>query len=479
MIHYFPDQHLLLNINTKNQNQNTMKNNNSFLSVLLGASMVLLASSSSFSQTISIDAGGMQSFAVCGNGTGFLMGNSEGVPGLPGAPIASPISNIKMTTAGGAVIVKNDGTVWATVFPNPSYTQKSGLPLCKSAAKGIYATRVLANDGSVWGWGDNLWGTIGDGTIKVRTTPVKISLTGITAIASAKYSSYALKSDGTVWSNGYNDFGQLGDGTLSTRTKPVLVKGLTGIIAIAGGSKHAIALKNDGTVWTWGLNDNTQLGDGTFTSSSTAKQVPGITGVVAIAASDLSTHILKNDGTVWSWGYNKEGQLGNGSFNLASYPVKAYGLSGIVAIEAGDRHVFALKNDGTVWSWGLNNYGQLGDGTNTNRNIPVQVNGLCPGIAARMINADNVGAQDLSLNVYPSPVTGNNFNVTLNAGDFSGDALVEIYNSMGEKMYSSVTNLTSRSASPVSIDDNFSNGIYFVIVQTQDNRIDRKFVISR
>ena len=95
--------------------------------------------------------------------------------------------------------------------------------------------------------------------------------------------SLALKSDGTVWAWGYNNYGQLGDGTTTDRHTPVSVSGLTGVTAIAGGYGHSLALKSDGTVWAWGYNSYGQLGDGTTTDRHTPVDVSGLSGVTAIA----------------------------------------------------------------------------------------------------------------------------------------------------------------------------------------------------
>src|SRR5207248_2650007 len=100
----------------------------------------------------------------------------------------------------------------------------------------------------------------------------------------------ALLGDGTVWAWGYNDYGQLGDGTTTTRLVPVKVSGLTSIVAIAGGRFHSVALRSDGTVWVWGDNIDGQLGQGTFGSySSIPVQVPGFSGATAISAGGYHT----------------------------------------------------------------------------------------------------------------------------------------------------------------------------------------------
>lgn len=144
----------------------------------------------------------------------------------------------------------------------------------------------------------------------------------------------ALKSDGTVWTWGNNRYGQLGDGTTIDRTTPIQVKGLTDVIAIAADSPsksvftgHTVALKSDGTVWTWGWNAGGQLGDGTTIGRTTPVQVKNLTDVVAIAAGQGHTVALKRDGTVWAWGYNGYGQLGDGTTTTRTTPVQVQNLN--------------------------------------------------------------------------------------------------------------------------------------------------------
>jgi RHS repeat-associated protein len=231
--------------------------------------------------------------------------------------------------------------------------------------------------GTVWGWGENGSGQLGDGTTINRTTPVQmIGLTGVTDIKGGFFHSLALKQDGTVWAAGWNDGGQLGDGTTTNRSTPVQVIGLTGVTAIARGFYHSLALKQDGTVWSWGENRSGQLGDGTTINRTTPVQVTGLTGVMAIAGGSGVSLAVKTDGTVWAWGGNDRGQLGDGTTINRSTPVQVASLTDVTSVESGEWHSVALKRDGTVWAWGRNDWSQLGDGTTVNRTTPVQVTSL-------------------------------------------------------------------------------------------------------
>jgi len=134
--------------------------------------------------------------------------------------------------------------------------------------------------------------------------------------------SLALKSDGTVWSWGYNAVGQLGDGTKSNRITPVKVIGISDVVHIAGGNYHSVALKADGTVWAWGDNEFGGLGTGNTTEMITPKQVNLLTDIIGIAAGDHYSMALKSDGSVWPFGWNKYGGLGDGTTYNRVNPIK-------------------------------------------------------------------------------------------------------------------------------------------------------------
>ncbi|PYR13611.1 MAG: hypothetical protein DMF99_00940 [Acidobacteria bacterium] len=251
-----------------------------------------------------------------------------------------------------------------------------------AAAAGGAHSVVLTDTGTVWTWGANGFGQLGDGTTTTRSTPTWISsITGVVAIAAGGNSTYALKTDGTIWAWGANASGQLGDGTQTTRTSPTAVTGLSNVIAIAAGSAHAIALKGDGTVWAWGSNSYGQLGDGTTTMRTAPVQVTTLgTSAVGISAHGNNSHAIKTDGTLWSWGDNFYSSVGDGTGTNRSTPVQTSNLTSVSKSAGGSGFSYAITSSGAVKAWGYGNDGEMGDGTWFSRTTPVSVSGLTSGL---------------------------------------------------------------------------------------------------
>jgi alpha-tubulin suppressor-like RCC1 family protein len=261
----------------------------------------------------------------------------------------------------------------------------SGVTITNIAG-GQHYSLALASNGMVWAWGYGVNGELGNGTNTVSNIPVQVSLPNgvtITNIVGGAYHSLALASNGTVWAWGYNNFGQLGNGTNTSSNIPVQVSlpslpsGAT-ITNIAGGAYHSLALASNGTVWAWGDNDFGELGNGTNTSSNIPVQVSLPSGVtITNIAGGVSGHslALASNGTVWAWGYGVNGELGNGTNTVSNIPVQVSLPNGVTItnIVGGGDHNLALASNGTVWAWGYNNFGQLGNATNTSSNVPVQV----------------------------------------------------------------------------------------------------------
>ena len=247
---------------------------------------------------------------------------------------------------------------------------------------------ALAVNGTLWAWGSNIAGRLGDGTTTNRYTLVQVRASWgtrlIVQVAAGDTHSLAVADDGTVWAWGSNATGRLGDGTTTTRRTPVQVYASWGtrlIVQVAAGDNHSLAVADDGTVWAWGSNADGRLGDGTTTNRHIPVQVNaaswGTRQITQVAAGRTHSLAVADDGTVWAWGSNARGRLGDGTIVDNSHtPVQVsttWDSRRIIQATAGGGHSLAVADDGTLWAWGSNASGQLGDGTNIHRWEPVRV----------------------------------------------------------------------------------------------------------
>ncbi len=261
-------------------------------------------------------------------------------------------------------------------------------PIVEAGAR--FSLELDAN-GVVHAWGHNATGELGDGTIDLRDAPVAVrglpAGQRVIAIAAGASHVLALESDGSVWAWGHNRSGQLGNGGRNDSTAPVRVKGLHDVRAVGAGDAFSVALEADGTVLAWGNNASGQLGDGNAPiDHATPAPVHGLgagSGVIAVAVGKSQALVLERNGAVLAWGNGTSGELGDGQSDKRSAPTPVVGLgpgSGVVAIAAGGSHCLAAKADGSVWAWGNNKSGQLGDGTRpSDHTTPVAVHGLAAG----------------------------------------------------------------------------------------------------
>ena len=242
-----------------------------------------------------------------------------------------------------------------------------------------YFTLALDSDGTVWSWGANGSGQLGraDGLYQDANLAAPVpGLSNVVAIAAGWAHSIALKSDGTIWAWGYNGLGELGDGSTMMRDYPAPVIGVTNAIAIASGSDFSFALCADGTVWGWGYNKDGELGIGNTENQLQPVRVPALTNVVALSVGLSHALALQSDGTVLVWGDDWYGQLGDGGYAGSLVPVAVPGLSNMVALAGGAYHSLAFDTDGRLFEWGDGEYDQLGNGVEDSRQMPFPLNAV-------------------------------------------------------------------------------------------------------
>lgn len=280
------------------------------------------------------------------------------------------------------------------------------------SAGGRSFTHAVKDDGTIFGWGTNGNAQLGDGTSTQQTVASQVADTGavgnfttVTQANSGEAHACALKANGTVWCWGSNSNGRLGENSPSgTRNAPVQVAGiggagfLAGAVSVRVGASHSCAIIGAATpaqqtLVCWGANANGQLGDDSPLDRVAPVQVvaapgPFLTGVTSIGLGQRHSCAVLADTTVRCWGFNGTGQLGDNSTTQRLAPVQVLGTGGtgtltnvtqVAACVGGDSrgsHTCAVKADGTAWCWGSGSLGQLGDNTGAQRNAPVQVVGV-------------------------------------------------------------------------------------------------------
>lgn len=286
-----------------------------------------------------------------------------------------------------SLAIKTDGTLWAWGRNSEAQlgdgtNNNSNVPIqigidnnWVAVSAGSEHNLAKKSNGTLWAWGGNTYGQCGNATPPNSVaTPQQVgTATNWQNISAVSYHSLAIQSDGTLWAWGLNLNGQLGDGTYINRDVPVAIGFETDWKLISTGWNHSIAIKTDGTLWAWGDNNFGQLGDGTNTYQNQPIAIGTATNWQSITTGEGHSMAIKTDGTLWAWGRNHLGQLGNGANTNINVPTQTGTATNWSGIDAGYYFTLGVKTDNTLWAWGNNNAGQLGDGTNTDRNTPIQI----------------------------------------------------------------------------------------------------------
>lgn len=401
-----------------------------------GGSIVMLASGGKFSLLLKNDgtvwAWGSNSQGQLGDGTRTDRHTPTPVRGLEDRTITAIAAGDDFAAA-----LDSQGKVW--VWGDNYYAQLalphsklySTVPLGVEELNGVTVTAIaagsfhmvaLADDGSLWAWGDNSSGKLGLGhanssynTMGRLPEQIPLETLGgrtVASIAAGYANTAVVATDGTVWTCGSTV-------ALGRATSPVsenLLGQVTGfgeaeIAEAAIGRFHIAVRDEDGNVWSWGLSTGAKLGETQGTvSTSSPSQVPEMNdkSIIAIAAGGDNTAALDSTGIVWTCGRNTSGQLGNGettSSSIANYFPETSTLEGFSKIivaktyHFNDVHMLGLKSDGTLWAWGGNDKGQLGNGTTTNSSVPVRVAGMATLTTAQPLREDSLNGAQLTVNV--------------------------------------------------------------------------------
>ena len=383
----------------------------------------------------------------------------------------------------------------------------------KMVAPGLNHTMAIKNNGTLWAMGNNGNGRLGTGgsTGTLISTPVQVgTASNWKSVAAGQTHTIAVKTDGTLWAWGQNNYGQLGDNTTVDKTTPVQIGTATNWQNVYAGRSSSYAVKADGTLWSWGLNSDGQLGIGSTTNKS-IPTVTNMTNVQYFAAGGLHAMAIKTNGTLWVWGNNQQGQLGDGTTTNRNAPVQIGQDDVWKAVAGGDYHSIGINTNGSLYTWGQNNFGQLGDNTTINKTTPFIINDNAVAIAGGnfhsmvlhgggylAVTGGNASGQlgnpqypqsdeffmldcpttalgneefepATAMKLYPNPVT-NLLNIALENEITS----VTVYNMLGQEVISKSVN-TNQTTIDV---ENLQSGTYLVKVvsggQTKTSKIIKK-----
>ena len=296
----------------------------------------------------------------------------------------------------GQFAIRTDGTLWSWGY---NYVGSLGTPApgvsaysspiqigsdtnWKSGAKNMASACAVKTDGTLWAWGLNSHGALGQNSVVHQSSPIQIPGTTWSMVSGSYNGFTAIKTDGTLWEWGGTEAQNVSVPS-GKRSSPVQIGSATDWSTFDNktGASCGGALKTDGTLWLWGINDRGQIGNNFGSNNSrysSPVQVPGTW--TNLGGNSHHNYATKSDGTLWAWGNNEKGNLGQNSLTDYSSPVQIPGTTWnnifVSPDGGGSTGALATKTDGTLWAWGYQNYGQLGlNQHNVNISSPTQIPG--------------------------------------------------------------------------------------------------------
>ena len=291
------------------------------------------------------------------------------------------------------VLPKTDGTLWAVGGNSDwgqlgqnnrtDYSSPVQIPGTTWNTAGTFneTSWGVKTDGTLWVWGRGYYGLLGQNQPHntFRSSPTQIPGTTWEKCYGVQYAAFATKTDGTMWGWGNNSSGALGQNDRTQRSSPVQIGSTDWSVVDGGAPSNGGGIKTDGTLYLWGRDPNGQLGQnqsGDNSARSSPTQVGSDTTWRSLSLGNKKTTAIKTDNTLWVWGRNNNGSLGLNQPDQTNYssPVQVPGTTWST-VSASYQCVYAFKTDGTLWSWGYGGNGALMQNNRTEYSSPVQIPG--------------------------------------------------------------------------------------------------------
>lgn len=339
---------------------------------------------------VAVTAAYTSTFAIQANGSLWAWGdNGWGQLGL--SDFANRIVPIRVGTDSNwrsvssfyyhTAAIKTDGSLWTWGYNGdgqlgnngdgqlgnlilaPSRVGTDNNWICVSAGSSF--TLAIKTDGSLWAWGNNYYGQLGDSTTIDKSLPIRIGTENNWASVSAGNNfTVAIKTDGTLWAWGNNQYGQLGDSTNVNKNCPIRIGTANNWVSAISSSNSTLALRSDSTLWICGGYNNSTV----FT------QVGSFSNIKNYSSGALHYHFIRQNGELWTKGNNFYGQLGDSSITNSNTIARVGSENNWAKVASGGYHNVGIKSDGTLWTWGNGENGELGSGVSNN--FPIMKNPL-------------------------------------------------------------------------------------------------------